>query len=135
MQDEAAVLFVNEEFYRAFAGHDIRAMDALWSRQSPVTCIHPGWEALSGRDTVMDSWAAILTSRTAPSIVCHTPRAFVFGTVAYVVCYESVDGGSLVATNVFVRENDGWKMVHHQAGASPARVPPASSRADPPVMQ
>jgi hypothetical protein len=33
-----------------------------------------------------------------------------------VVCYEVLDGGVLIATNGFVRESDGWRMVHHQAG-------------------
>jgi hypothetical protein len=29
----------------------------------------------------------------------------------------------LAATNVFVREGGGWKLVHHQAG--PCNLPPA----------
>ena len=52
------------------------------------------------------------------------PRAFVLGAVAYVICFEDLDGGYLVATNVFVREGSLWRMIHHQAGptaAAPAR--------------
>jgi hypothetical protein len=33
-----------------------------------------------------------------------------------VICRELVAGSPLVATNVFVLEDEGWKLVHHQSG-------------------
>lgn len=122
MSDEVAVLFANEAFYAAFAGRDFVAMDALWSRHFAVTCTHPGWLPLSGREAVMESWKSIL-SRDAPAIVCWNAAAHLTNDTAYVLCYEELQRGFLVATNIFVRESGGWKMVHHQAGACP---PPAS---------
>ena len=35
--------------------------------------------------------------------------------VAYVVCYEDVEGAFLIATNVFVHEDGTWRMAHHHA--------------------
>ena len=117
MSDEEAVLAVNEAFYRAFANHDVAAMDALWSRETPVACIHPGWNALVGREAVMESWTAILTAPGSPQIRCEEPRAFVLGAGAYVICREVLaQQVLLVATNVFAREPAGWRMVHHHAG-------------------
>lgn len=134
MSDAAAVLFVNEAFYDAFAARDVEAMKMLWSRKAPVTCVHPGWRPLVGRDPVMDSWAAILTNPGAPRISCHNPSAFLLGAVAYVLCYERIEGSFLTATNVFVREESSWRLVHHQAG--PASEPPlhAVAEADPPLQ-
>ena len=131
MSEEDAVLAANQEFYRAFAARDLAAMDALWARETPVACIHPGWDALVGRDMVMESWAAILGGPGAPGIRCESPRAFVLGPSAFVICREVLEQqGWLIATNVFAREESGWRMVHHQAGpsgqAQPA--PPASER-------
>ena len=115
--DEEAVLAVNEAFYRAFANHDVPAMDALWSRKTPVACIHPGWNALVGREAVLESWTAILTAPGSPQIRCEEPRAFVLGPSAFVICREVLaQQVLLVATNVFVREQAGWLMVHHHAG-------------------
>lgn len=125
MSDEAAVLFVNEAFYAAFAARDVQAMEALWATLAPVTCIHPGWRPLVGREPVMESWRAIMTHPHAPAIACRNPAAFVHGAFAYVVCYERVNGSVLVATNVFVREDGSWRLTHHQAG--PAPEPPAES--------
>lgn len=117
MSDEQAVLFANDAFYQAFADCDIAAMDAVWARESPVVCIHPGWEALAGRDEVMASWRGILGNPAPPRIRCLEPRVFAFGALAFVVCYEAIEGSVLVATNLFVREDDNiWRLVHHQAG-------------------
>jgi SnoaL-like domain len=130
--DRVAVLFANEAFYAAFANRDYAAMERLWSRQHPVTCIHPGWRALVGRDAVMHSWQGILGHPSAPHIRCHDATAFLQGQIAYVLCYEILDSGFLAATNVFVREDGAWRLLHHQAGVSPA--PPAEGEDAPPVQ-
>ena len=49
----AQVLAANEAFYEAFRQRDMAAMEALWAQHAPVTCIHPGWEALVGRADVL----------------------------------------------------------------------------------
>ena len=128
MPDEEAVLAANEEFYRAFAARDLAAMDALWARETPVACVHPGWDALVGRDPVMESWAAILGGAGAPQIRCEAPRAFLLGAGAFVICREVLEQGRLIATNVFAREAAGWRMVHHQAGPAGRAAPPAAER-------
>jgi SnoaL-like protein len=111
-----AVLFANEAFYRAFATRDLAAMEEVWARHCPIACIHPGWAPLQGRPDVMGSWQRILGNPGSPAIACHGARATVFGDSALVVCFESVPGGFLVASNLFVRQGAVWKLVHHQAG-------------------
>lgn len=113
---EDEVLALNEAFYRAFAGRDEEAMDAIWARSLPVACIHPGWPALRGRDKVMASWRGVLSSPTSPSIRCIRATAHVLEDAAFVVCYELIPGTRLAATNVYAREDGAWRMVHHQAG-------------------
>jgi ketosteroid isomerase-like protein len=116
MTDSDAVLAANLEFYRAFTARDLVAMEALWAQQSPVVCIHPGWPALTERDAVMESWRRILSDPDAPRIACYDERVQMHGDVALVVCEEELDGGTLVASNLFVRENGAWRIAHHQAG-------------------
>jgi ketosteroid isomerase-like protein len=114
--DEREVLAANAAFYEAFAERDVEAMEAIWSPRTEVACIHPGWEGISGRNGVMASWRSILQGPGAPAIVCAQERAYVFGDVAFVVCVETIPNGELMATNVFVREQGRWRMVHHHAG-------------------
>lgn len=116
MTDSDAVLSANLEFYRAFTTRDLVAMEALWARAAAVSCIHPGWPPLTGRDAVMESWHGILANPASPRIVCYDEQVSLYGDAAVVLCEEELDGGTLVATNLFVREGDAWKMAHHQAG-------------------
>lgn len=118
MTDVTTVLFANDAFYIAFAGGDLEAMDALWADGVPVTCVHPGWNPLMGRDEVMDSWQAILSAEGSPDIRCLNAYARIIGETAVVLCYESIGEAYLVATNVFVFEDNTWKLAHHQAGPS-----------------
>jgi ketosteroid isomerase-like protein len=121
--DVSEVLATNQAFYDAFSRGDAEAVDALWATLSPIACIHPGWEPLHGRDQVMASFRAILRSPHPPKIRCQRPAATVLGEVAFVICAEAIDDSALVATNVFVREEGGWKLVHHQAGPVSAARP------------
>lgn len=132
------ILAANQAFYDAFLAEDEDAMEALWARRAPVACIHPGWTALIGRPRVMASWRAIMAGG-APALRCASPRVHQLGDVAYVICDELVAGGRLVATNVFVREDGQWRIVHHQAGqvaavAAPEDEPEDDDDAGPPQL-
>lgn len=124
MTDADAVLAANLEFYRAFATRDLPAMDALWAEEVPVACVHPGWPPLCDRDEIMQSWQGILSNPGSPRIVCYDERVLLYGETAVVVCEEELEGGTLVASNFFVREDGRWRIAHHQASQLVARNPP-----------
>jgi ketosteroid isomerase-like protein len=121
MTDRDAVLAANLEFYRAFGARDVAAMDTLWAHRAPVACVHPGWPALADRDEVMESWRGILSNPAAPRIACYDEQVLLYGDTALVVCEEELEGGTLIASNLFVREDDTWRIAHHQAGQLVAR--------------
>jgi ketosteroid isomerase-like protein len=116
MTDNDAVLAANLEFYRAFAARDLGAMDGLWAQRAPVACLHPGWTALKERNAIMESWQEILSNPDAPRIACFDEQVFLYGNAALVLCEEELDGGTLAASNLFIREDDEWRIVHHHAG-------------------
>lgn len=123
-QERESVERANAGFYRCFAARDMKQMDALWAREQEVTCIHPGWPLLVGREAVLSSWQRILEGGGAPDTIrCLRPVVQGVGDAAWVLCTEDLGGGALIATNIFVRERDAWRMVHHQAGPTPTPVP------------
>ena len=126
-----AVLAANQEFYRAFAQGDVKAMDALWAQAVSVACAHPGAPLLVGREPVLESWRSILTAPGAPKINCFGAQAHMLVGAAYVTCYERLGarGPVLLATNVYVWEANAWRMAHHHAGPTPA-PPPAPVQDD-----
>lgn len=119
MSDRAAVLFANDAFYTAFRLRDAAAMEGLWAEAHPVACIHPGWQALIGREAVVESWRSLFARDAVPQLVCCRPEVFLFGATATVICYEVIGSVVLVATNLFVREGKLWRMTLHQAGPCP----------------
>ena len=129
MTDSDAVLAANLEFYRAFTARDLAAMDSLWARQAPVACLHPGWTALKDREAIIQSWDGILSNPDAPRVTCFDEQVFLYGDVALVLCEEELDGGTLAASNFFIREDDEWRLALHHAGqivrrqAEPRRRP------------
>jgi ketosteroid isomerase-like protein len=114
-----AVQIANEAYYSAFAGNDYAAMDALWSNEQAIAIIHPGWEPLHGRKSVMESWRNIMDGPGESTIHCLDAVVYIMGDTAFVICTERLPETDLVATNIFVMEQDKWKMVHHQAGLLP----------------
>ena len=113
---EAQVLAANRAFYAAFHRRDARAMAALWAVRAPVACIHPGWPPLTDREMVLKSWADILRNPASPKIQPRGEQALILGpSTAMVVLVEVIDDQALAATNVFVREDGDWRLVHHQA--------------------
>lgn len=128
----ARALFANDAFYLAFASRDSEAMEAIWARHHPVTCIHPGWPALTERDEVVEGWLQILASDDPPDISAHDARAFPYGDAVLVICYELIGEQVLVASNLFVAEDGEARLVHHQAG--PCARPPETAMAPEPVQ-
>lgn len=116
MTDDDDVLAANESFYTAFATRDMEAMDRLWAESIAVTCVHPGWSLLAGREDVLGSWRAILTNPQQARIVSGGAGVRVLGDTAVVVCREFVAGNPLLATNIFIREDGRWRMMHHHSG-------------------
>jgi len=131
-QREATLLFANDTFYAAFASGDFAAMDDLWAQNHPVSCIHPGGPIMLGRTVVLDSWQAILEGGQTPPIVHLDATPMIAGDVGWITCLERVGDTVVAATNIFARENDAWKMTHHQAGptnASPQDSEPSAAQA------
>ena len=59
----------------------------------------------------------ILSNPDAPRVTCFDERVLLFGDTALVLCEEELDGGgTLAASNFFVREAGVWRLAHHHAG-------------------
>ena len=130
------VLAANAAFYSAFSRRDLRALEELWAHTVDLACTHPGWDVLRGRPAVLQSFRAILLGGGAPaSLRCLQPTAHALGPdAAYVLCTEAVPGGSLAATNLFVRESGAWRLVHHHAAPIARQPSPPPPAQPPPTM-
>ena len=135
---EAAVRAANLAFYEAFEALDLAAMERLWAQDASATCLHPGWPLCAGWDEVRASWATIFANTASMRFEIADERIDVGERMAWVVCVERIRStgpagdamvGAVIATNVFRRDGDDWKLVHHHGSQHVARrtqAPPAT---------
>ncbi len=119
----AQVEAANAALYTAFESGDVDLMEAVWDSYAPddVVCVHPGWPMLRGRSNVLRSWSAVVANTGYIQFVLTDVQVAVTGEVAVVTCTENVltssdvaENVAVVATNVFVRRPEGWRLqVHH----------------------
>lgn len=128
MKTKHDVLRVNHEFYSAFRSGDYARMDELWARKHGVSVIHPNWDNIEGRDAVMASWFEVMVVSEPPMVTVRDESVIVTGRRAMVFCTECFDVTRIVASNLYVLEEDDWRMTHHQATHLPynANSPPRS---------
>ncbi|TGB13504.1 nuclear transport factor 2 family protein [Streptomyces sp. MZ04] len=99
--------------------------------ETAISCVHPGWPVLTGRGEVLRSYALIMANTEYIQFFLTDVHVGVAGDTALVTCTENIlsggpppeGGGELgplvgqlvVATNVFRRTSDGWKLWSHHA--------------------
>ena len=113
----------NARFYRAFEALDLARMDAVWAHGEHVTCVHPGWPLLTGWAAVRESWSAIFANTEEMRFTLSDVRVVAAREIAVVTCTENILSGvagriavtSVLATNVFERSPEGWRMILHHA--------------------
>lgn len=125
-----SLIEANAAFYRAFESLDLPALEKAWDAGDRLFCVHPGWQALSGREAVMDSWRAILANTGKIAFTLTRVEARIAGTVGIVTLYENIDSqvgnerhrASAIATNLFRydQREGGWKLFHHHASLAAA---------------
>jgi ketosteroid isomerase-like protein len=134
--DEHEVLAANQAFYEALQALDLKKMAEVWWHEEWVKCVHPGWELIQGWEEIEESWASIFRSTEYMRVTLRRALVHVLGDTAWVSCVENVTSTShegfttalVEATNIFVRRNGRWKMVHHHAAPLPGRLPAGASQ-------
>ena len=127
MSDETEILAANAAYYRAFETADFAAMSRIWADDN-VSCIHPGWPVLIGRQMILESYREILRNPDQERIEPRNETVMAAGEEARVFCVEFVGGSALAATNLFKRVGGAWRMTHHQASPIAALVEEVSSQ-------
>jgi ketosteroid isomerase-like protein len=122
----------NREFYRAFERLDLDAMRAVWLDDDSIQCVHPASERLVGRERVLGSWAAIFAATDEIHFELADLALEIAGDFAWASAIERIRPGKAdgpiteaVATNLFVRRGDAWKLVLHHASPIARRFFPA----------
>ncbi|MFJ8933605.1 MULTISPECIES: nuclear transport factor 2 family protein [unclassified Streptomyces] len=101
------------------------------AEDTSVSCVHPGWPVLTGRGEVLRSYALIMANTEYIQFFLTDVQISVVADTALVTCTENILSGGpapkegdelgplvgqrVVATNVFRRTREGWKIWSHHA--------------------
>ena len=123
----AAMLMASAEdaeaqFYEALRDGDIERVMAIWADDDEVVCVHPGGARVVGPLAVRAAFEAIFASGSLVVHPEHVRRVQHMGCAVHsvleridVITPEGPRSGWVLATNVYVKTTQGWRMVAHHA--------------------
>ena len=123
---QAAMLASADEteasFYDALLHGDIERLMQVWADDEDIACVHPGGPRLVGPAAVRAGFEAILSAGPLQVQVVHVRRLEAAVCAVHHVTEKVQAQGSLglqtafvMATNVYLRTAQGWRMIAHHA--------------------
>jgi ketosteroid isomerase-like protein len=129
---------VEVAFYEAIARGDIEALMGVWAEDEEIVCIHPTGQRLRGAAAIRESWRGIfasnpqLTVRITSGVRWNGMLLTVHNVIETLYLgNEPTPHGPMLATNVFQRGANGWRLLsHHASTAADTTASEASERHD-----
>jgi ketosteroid isomerase-like protein len=113
---------VETEFYEALQRGDIDRLMALWSDDEEIACVHPGGPRLVGAAAIRASFDAMFANGTIDAHPEKVRRLDAHSTAVHSVLErirvrtgEGEGVAWVVATNVYLKSAQGWRLVAHHA--------------------
>ncbi len=121
-------------FYDAFGKNDLEAMMSVWADDDEIYCVHPAGPRITGLVNVRESWRRLFTNGQTLSFQLRARHEIQGMMVAVHSVYEQITVAGqgparnpMLATNIYLRTDFGWRMVAHHASPAPAAPAPAAS--------
>ncbi len=113
---------VETEFYEALQRGDIDRLMALWSDDDDIACVHPGGPRLVGAPAIRASFDAMFANGSIDARPERVRRLDVHSTAVHsvlerirILTSEGERFAWVIATNVYVKSAQGWRLVAHHA--------------------
>lgn len=118
-----------EAFYAAFCVGSLDDMMQVWAPDNSIICIHPGGPRLAGVRDIRRSWAQIFQDSMPRTFTLRGRIVSGEGAQRIHLLEENigVPGTTFVAppvlaTNIYRRLSQGWRMVMHHASVAPTSL-------------
>lgn len=114
-------------FYEAFVKNDLEAMMSVWSDEDEVYCVHPQGPRVAGVAQVRESWRRFFAGGRSMRFQVREQHLLQAMMVSVHSVYEHITTagddrarGCVLSTNIYMRTEQGWRMVVHHASPAPA---------------
>jgi ketosteroid isomerase-like protein len=122
---------VEAQFYEALQRGDIEMLMAIWSDDDEIYCVHPGGPRLVGPGAIRSAFESIFSNGPVPVTPMHVKRVESAGAIVHNVLERvdiRTDEGQMttawvIASNVYLKTAQGWRIVAHHASPATSRDP------------
>ena len=127
---------VEVAFYEALHHGDLEQLMACWADEEDIVCVHPGGPRLVGAAAIRQAFEAMFSQGSIRATPERLRRVEAMGAAVHNVL-ERVDQQTaeglrrawVVATNVYLKTTQGWRMVLHHASPGRSEVAEVSEPA------
>ena len=127
----ASVDDIEAQFYEALQRGDIERLMALWSDDDEVVCVHPGGPRVVGHAAIRATFAAIFSNGPIPVRPEKLKRIESAGCAVHnllervdIQTAEGAQTAWVIATNVYLKTAQGWRLAAHHASPGSTREVP-----------
>lgn len=129
-------------FYDALTKSDLEAMMSVWADDDDIYCVHPNGARVAGVEGVRESWRQIFAGGQRLSFRLREARTVQAMMISVHSVYEHIGvvgeprtRAPVIATNIYLRTERGWRMIAHHASPAPpgAVAEPEARRPAPPT--
>ena len=131
---------IEAQLYEALQRGDLEGLLALWADEDEIVCIHPGGTRLIGPAAIRASFEALFANggiRIQPEQVHRVQHV---GLAVHhlverieVITEKGPQRAWVLATNVYLKTAQGWRLAAHHASPGTAHEP-STSGGDPPAI-
>ena len=121
---------IEQSFYEALHNADIEQLMACWAEEDDIVCVHPGGPRLIGQGAIRATFEGMFANG---SVQAHPERVRKIVSLASAVHHlvervevitpQGAKQAFLLATNVYHKTPQGWRMVAHHASPGTAHDP------------
>lgn len=119
---------VEQAFYEALHNADLQQLMACWAEEDEIVCVHPGGPRLIGAGAIRQAFELMFGNG---SVQAHPERIHKIESLASAVHHlvekvevltpQGVQTAWVLATNVYHKTPQGWRMVAHHASPGTAQ--------------
>ena len=131
---------IEAQLYEALQRGDLEGLLALWADEDEIVCVHPGGTRLIGPAAIRASFEALFANggiRIQPEQVHRVQHV---GLAVHhlverieVITEKGPQRAWVLATNVYLKTAQGWRLAAHHASPGTAHEP-STSGGDPPAI-
>jgi ketosteroid isomerase-like protein len=113
---------IEQQFYEAMQQGDIEKLMGVWADEDEIVCVHPGGPRLLGPIAIRASFETMFANGIIDAQPDKVRRLMLPGTAVHhviervkVMTDEGPQLAWVIATNIYMKAAQGWRLVVHHA--------------------